>query len=128
MTRTETIEYLEFEADGKTLEARVESPIARSSLSPNQMTRVIDGAQYAIFISLSGGFTARKIESPKRHLIFEETQSALYHSNDGRLRLAGHGDAFVLELDGDEVFASRDRVKVDAYIAGYDLARDSASQ
>lgn len=60
------------------------------------------------------------------HLIFEATTSPLYRSNDGRLRFdysEGSIGTFVLRLDGVEVFATNDRVKIDAYIAGYDLAR-----
>jgi hypothetical protein len=62
------------------------------------------------------------------HLIFEQTASALYYSNDGRLRLdtdsalSFSGTVYVLALDGVEVFATLDRIKADAYIAGYDLA------
>lgn len=65
------------------------------------------------------------------HLIFEQTTSALYYSNDGRLRLSidpGDGEQeieIVLSLDGNEVFRTLDRVKADAYIAGYDLARSA---
>jgi len=64
------------------------------------------------------------------HLIFEETTSPLYHSNDGRLHIAREVDAkrrsvwTVTRRDDDEVvFASYDRVKADAYVAGYDEAR-----
>jgi len=69
------------------------------------------------------------------HLIFEETTSPLYYSNDGRLRLVeqnftgkGKLSIYVLRLhdaDGEpveDVFCTYDRVKADAYIAGYDLA------
>lgn len=58
-------------------------------------------------------------------MLFEETTSALYYSNDGRLRYdhsEGPVGEYVLRFDGTEVFRTRDRVKVDAYIAGYDLA------
>jgi hypothetical protein len=60
------------------------------------------------------------------HLIFEHTQSALYQSNDGRLvydHSVGPIGTFVLFLDGVEIFATHDRIKIDAYIAGYDAAR-----
>ena len=63
------------------------------------------------------------------HLIFEETTSPLYRSNDGRLALyhgAEDGEelpVYVVELDGTAVLETRQRVLVDAYIAGYDLAR-----
>ena len=59
------------------------------------------------------------------HLIFEESTSTLYYSNDGRL-IYDHSEGpigtHVVRLDGAEVFATHDRTKVDAYIAGYDLA------
>lgn len=72
-------------------------------------------------------------------LIFEETTSTLYYSNDGRLHVVRQGypellwtvvvtdDPYrwlrpIIDADAEIVFASRDRVKVDAYIAGYDLA------
>jgi hypothetical protein len=63
-------------------------------------------------------------------LIFEETTSPLYRSNDGRLRISTDTDRrkpveHVLQFDGVEVFRTRDRVMVDAYIAGYDLAEGS---
>ena len=54
--------------------------------------------------------------------IFEDTTSTLYYSNDGRLRLVDFPRQYALELDGDEVFRTHERVLVDAYIAGYDLA------
>lgn len=60
-------------------------------------------------------------------LIFEETTSALYYSNDARLHLSweivdgGEKTFMVMDSEG-VVFATRDRVKADAYIAGYDLA------
>lgn len=77
--------------------------------------------------------------------IFEQTTSALYYSNDGRLHLVidrEHDEgialsrtayALVLVPDepvvdlsrGTEVFRTFDRVKADAYIAGYDLARQN---
>lgn len=67
-------------------------------------------------------------------IIFEDTTSALYFSNDGRLHLTEEtalDDAyrtFVIRRPdstgrGEIVFATRDRVKADAYIAGYDLAQ-----
>jgi hypothetical protein len=77
------------------------------------------------------------------HLVFEDTTSALYYSNDARLHVVRQGSPellwTVVEV-ADEVvapgidriaaspvvFASRDRVKVDAYIAGYDLATREA--
>ena len=59
-------------------------------------------------------------------LIFEDSTSPLYYSNDGRLQLTrvleDDTRVFVLHLDDAEVFATRDRVKAAAYIAGYDLA------
>lgn len=80
------------------------------------------------------------------HVIFENTTSALYYSNDGRLHVVRQGNPQVwtvvrlddpkgahLEdlVDAPVVFASNDRVKVDAYIAGYiagyDLACEGAS-
>ena len=71
--------------------------------------------------------------------IFEQTTSALYYSNDQRLHLVtdpGDGiepieyalvlipaKAETVDLsEGIEVFRTHDRVKADAYIAGYDLA------
>lgn len=63
-------------------------------------------------------------------LVFEASTSTLYYSNDGRLRVVDDRDASPVEhavVDvehGDEVFRSRDRVKVDAFVAGYDLARE----
>ena len=72
------------------------------------------------------------------HLIFEETVSALYYSNDGRIyvekaphpvgrEIAKTPSVWLVkqaaESGNDEViFATYDRVKVDAYIAGYDEA------
>ena len=71
-------------------------------------------------------------------LIFEETTSALYYSNDARLhvrRAPSDDTAFEIVRVPDEpvvdytrgevVFVTRDRVKADAYIAGYDLATGS---
>jgi hypothetical protein len=63
--------------------------------------------------------------------IFEESVSALYYSNDGRLRLHVENPfsddpiEYALRLDEGtanetEVFRTRDRIKIDAYIAGYD--------
>jgi hypothetical protein len=59
--------------------------------------------------------------------IFEESTSALYYSNDARLRIgaAGAGE-YVLEVDGREVLRTKTRVLVDAYIAGFDLAVELA--
>lgn len=62
--------------------------------------------------------------------VFEETVSALYYSNDGRLRLVtewrdGARHAYALQLDGREVFRTFVRVHADSYIAGYDIARDA---
>lgn len=62
--------------------------------------------------------------------------SALYYSNDGRLRLVvielrrsdNYGGEWAIELDGREVFRTHDRVKADAYIAGYDLARENVEE
>jgi len=51
------------------------------------------------------------------HLIFEETQSCLYQSNDGRLvydHSLGPVNTFVVLLDGVEVFATHYRFAVDA--------------
>ena len=81
--------------------------------------------------------------------VFEQTQSVLYYSNDARLHIISephpedvHPDGTPLACprrwhrvvwlhegqawnDGTEpatVFATLDRVKADAYVAGYDLA------
>jgi len=72
--------------------------------------------------------------------IFEQTVSALFYSNDARLRLYevrrkgqpteftlrydGRDDVRGQEFEGEEVFRTLDRVKADAYIAGYDLAME----
>jgi len=70
--------------------------------------------------------------------IFEETASTLYYSNDGRLHtnrisdpeLPGEWIYTITRYDSEDmgtiVFASRDSVKVDAYLAGYDLATETA--
>jgi hypothetical protein len=63
----------------------------------------------------------------RHHLIFEQTTSTLYYSNDGRLRLERvrtNVPYFELSLDGKIVLATENRLVVDAYIAGYDLALD----
>lgn len=64
-------------------------------------------------------------------LIFEESQSPLYRSNDGRLVInhsRDHGDIWEIYLDDvfdiEPVFATRNRIAADAYIAGYDLVGD----
>jgi pyruvate carboxylase len=69
--------------------------------------------------------------------IFEETISVLYYSNDGLLHVrAADGEYFILHADPDtgpvdtwseaeEVFRTRDRIKADAFIAGYDFAREN---
>lgn len=58
--------------------------------------------------------------------IFEETTSALYYSNDGRLRLdrvlENDSRVYLLRLDDVEVMRTHNRVLADAYIAGYDCA------
>lgn len=75
------------------------------------------------------------------HLIFEETTSALYYSNDGRLhlvRVPGEGERYTIDSrfdiirveniatdaleSGEIVFSTKNRTLADAYIAGYDLA------
>lgn len=69
---------------------------------------------------------AEILETIVDRLIFEETTSPLTASNDGRLRLetdySGQVPVHVLKLDGVEVFATYDRAKTDAYVAGWDKA------
>lgn len=61
------------------------------------------------------------------HLVFENSTSPLYRSNDGVLSVVtvpGDGEiTYTVVRDGDVVFATHDRVKADAFIAGYDLAQ-----
>lgn len=68
---------------------------------------------------------------PRQPLAFENATSILYYSNDGRLEVEQRDDDVLnrryyrLNLDGEFTgFETFDRVKADAYIAGYDLARE----
>jgi len=79
--------------------------------------------------------------------IFESSTSTLYYSNDGRLQVRRYRHpedvrpdgtpmalprwVYSIDLHADnaepvEVFTTYDPVKSDAYIAGYDLARERA--
>ena len=71
------------------------------------------------------------MEVKQDFLIFEATTSRLYASNDARLQSetdrSGEKPVHFLRFDGGEpVFATHDETKVDAFIAGYDLARERA--
>jgi hypothetical protein len=51
-----------FEADGKEHVALIGPPVARAQLTTDQMTRTVNGVEYAIYITLGqGGFAARRI-------------------------------------------------------------------
>ena len=55
-------------------------------------------------------------------LIFEDTTSPLYYSNDGKIRYGRHDDVhFVFDADTEEILLeTHNRALADAYIAGWD--------